>query len=293
MKNFLLLAPLLMASVVTAFAGDTVELNGMTSLFGENIAFMLLHQQGPAAPVSFYLLQGQSRHGIKLLAVDVANRRVQIERDGQTQYMRLSAAPDLTVPDEPAMVIGRRGGIRHIIPAQQAQLDQFLNQDPDVQKIISGQPIFTGAYVGAPLPGPGSSGNSSGGSSTGNSSSGSNSGSDSSGSTAANNNTGSQSSSGSSNANSPVNANSTPATSASATKPDYTQQPWYQLSQAIERNRLNTAPQVMIGEMEPLPRTPLTPPNTPPILIGADTYFANRISNFSYVGPENGWSNQD
>lgn len=288
MKKSLTLATLLIATGTTGFAGDTVELNGITSLFGQKMAFMLLHQQGPAAPVSFYLMEGQSQHGIKLVTVDLANCRVQIERDGQKQYMRLSSAPDLTVTEAP-LIPGRHGGIHRITPVEQARLDQFVSTDGAVQKILSGQPIYTGAYIGAPPAGtgsPGSSGNSPGGSENGTSST-----SDSSGGTGG---TGVNSTQGSNTgANSSSSASQgADASNSTASTDDYTKQYWYWTSRNVELNRIDTATKVLSGEMEPLPRTPLTPANTPPALVGTETFFGSHIPGFPDNSSVNGWGDQ-
>jgi hypothetical protein len=291
MKSSLSLAACLLLAGTAGSVADTVELNGLTSLFGENVAFMLLHRPGPAQPVSFVLFEGQAQFGIKLLAVDIHNQRAQIEQLGETQYVRLSSAPDLALIGAPVQP-GPFVAVKKLSPQDQQQLDNFLNADPDVQKLRSGAPVRVPIYSGN-VPG-----NTSGNSASGNSSS-------SPDNPVANNaNPNQNSSSGGStldgstsgsSADSPAisggsNGSSSPAPGSSV---DETQQYWYVTSRNIELTRLATAAQVADGEANPLPRTPLTPANTPPDLVGQETFFGNHIPGFvnggsPYAVDENG-----
>jgi hypothetical protein len=79
-----------------------MELNGIVNFSGFNCAFFVLNQPGSSAPRNFMLAQGESRFGIKLLAVDAVAGRVQIENCGQKQSLRICSAPDLT----PSPVLG-------------------------------------------------------------------------------------------------------------------------------------------------------------------------------------------
>ncbi len=62
---------------------------------------------------------------------------------------------------------------------------------------------------------------------------------------------------------------------------------WYQESESIEQSRRETAAQVLAGEMEPWPRTPLTPAGTPPALVGAGMFFSNHIPRYVVTGSLN------
>jgi hypothetical protein len=48
---------------------------------------------------------------------------------------------------------------------------------------------------------------------------------------------------------------------------------WMEQAQKIEQARLDTAQQVLAGELPPQPLTPLTPANTSALLIGSDSVF--------------------
>ena len=270
MKAACLLPLLLLLSSAASDFADTVQLNGITSLFGEKLAFLVVEQPGQNQPVSFILSEGQSQFGIKLLAVDIANCRVKIEQSGQMQSVRLCSAPIVAMPMAMAMAedAGRYPVPRQPTPQEQLQIQNFLNGDQDVPKIVSGNPIYLGAAspgnTGATKPGaaPGGAGASGG-----------------SDSTVVNNGSADPGT---------AQSDSAPDNSASDTsnssKTDYTKQFWYMTSMNIERNRLATANQVASGTMDPLPRTPLTPAGTPPALVGPETFFPDQIPGFQYGG---------
>jgi hypothetical protein len=279
MKTSLSLAALLLLSGAKNSFADTIELNGITRLLGENMAFVVLHQPSQTKPVSFILSEGQSQFGIKLLAVDFAHHRAKIEQSGQVQDLRLCSAPDLTLPEASVENSGQPFAAIRISPQEQQQLNYFLNQDEYVQKLKSGSPVPIPAY-------PGFVGNKQSGNGSGNSTS-------SPGNSIGNNGTADQggAQSGSS-ADSSTSSSSGSSSSSSAftanSNTDYTKEYWYVTSRNIELNRLNTAPQVANGDMGPLPRTPLTPPNTASYLIGSDTFFPNHIPGFVYGGSVDG-----
>jgi hypothetical protein len=264
---------------------DPVELNGITCLFGENMAVLVLHQPAQTRPVSFVLSEGGSRFGIKLLAVDVVNHRVKIEQAGQMQYLRLCSAPDLAMNPAPDETLTAPGEARPLNPREQSQLDNFLNQDDEAHRIKSGNPAVNPVYYGAPYPGSGKSdsapGNSASSSATGSGARAESGPSGSSDSPAVDAVTADPGSAGLGNS---TGDSSTGSDSTTSTAEDYTKQYWYVVSEGIEQNRLATANQVMSGAMDPLPRTPLTPAQTPPALIGSDTFFPNHIPGFPYTG---------
>ena len=325
---------LLVASAGSVFA-DPVELNGITSLFGENTAFLMLHPQSQTEPVSFALTAGESRFGIKLLAVDPRGHRATIEQAGETLYLRLCSAPDVasaTLQEgNPGWTRGRR-----LTQQEKSDLAHFLNQDPQVQGIKSGtakaNPVPAAPYPGStksdsapsasqtannsPTASSATSGSSSTGSSTASSTA--NSTANSTASSTANStgsSTGSStgglgnqisdnaatdsgasaasSTSGSVTGTSITSSTSVASTSADATasaEADDTTQYWYVTSVGIEQNRLATASQVLSGALNPLPRTPLTPAQTPASLVGSETFFPNHIPGFVYTGSVDGWA---
>jgi hypothetical protein len=79
----------------TTEAPLAVELNGVISFFGVRHAFFVLHQPG-SAPCSFMLAEGETRFGIKLLAVEGTLNHVQIENSGQKQTLRICSTPALS-----------------------------------------------------------------------------------------------------------------------------------------------------------------------------------------------------
>ena len=264
MKPCLSLVTLLLLSGAGGVFAGTVELNGITSLFGEKTAFLVLYSSPQADPVSFALTEGGSRYGVSLVAVDLDHRRAEIEQAGAIQYLRLCAAPDQTLGLDPVEKPGWLRG-RRLSSQERSQLGRFLNEDAEAQQIKSGAPVVNPVNYGAPYPAsakadaaPGGAANAS---STG-------------------------SASGASTGSSMVSSSSSPSGSAPGADAaanagaDYTKQYWYVASLGIEKNRIATASQVLSGAMGALPRTPLTPANTPADLIGSETFFASHIPGF-------------
>jgi hypothetical protein len=62
---------------------------------------------------------------------------------------------------------------------------------------------------------------------------------------------------------------------------------WYQESLGIEQSRKDTAQQVLAGEMDAWPRTPLTPPGTPAALLGDGMFFSNHLPRYVVTGSLN------
>jgi hypothetical protein len=275
MKPGLSLATLLLLSGAGALFADSVELNGITSLFGENTAFLVLYSSSQADPISFALTEGGSRYGVRLVAVDFAHRRAEIEQAGETQYLRLCTAPDAALGLDPA---GKPGWLRgrRLSPQELSQLGRFLNEDAEAQQIKSGTPVVNPVNYGAPYPASAKS-DAAPGSAADASSSGS--------------------ASGSSTGSSMVTSSSSPSgaatgsDAAASAATDYTKQYWYVASLGIERNRIATASQVLSGAMSALPRTPLTPANTPADLVGAETFFGSHIPGFPDTSSVDGFGN--
>jgi hypothetical protein len=280
MKSSCLLAVLLLLSGIGRCFADAIELNGITCLFGDKMAVLVLHGPAQIKPVSFALSEGQSRFGIKLLAVDATNHSVKIEQSGVEQSLRLCGIPVLAMPDTRVTAVDGSRLPRPLTSQEQSEVDRFVKEDQDAQKIKAGNPVVNVVNVGTPPPSiissgasANSSGSSSGGTSAGSSAAGS--GSVNGGAAGQGGTPGAGSS-----ADGLAGSASTGSGSASSSSVDYTQEPWYRASLVMEQNRLATAAMVSSGDMEPLARTPLTPPQTPPGLIGPDTFFSNRIPGF-------------
>src|SRR5208283_5253015 len=98
--------------------------------------------------------EGESKFGVKLLAIDIVNHRVKIEEFGETQDLRLCSAPDLALAGAAAQV-ARAGGLRagRLTPQEQLQIGRFLNTNEDFQKIQSGAPLLNPAFLAGPYPG--------------------------------------------------------------------------------------------------------------------------------------------
>jgi hypothetical protein len=142
-------ALLLLAGGLNSSAADLVELNGITCLCGEKMAFFVLHQPARTDPLNFALAEGESQFGFKLLAVDAIGHRVQIEKCGAKKFLRLGAAPDLTVTanPEPATTIGQPA-LDKSVPADGKSVASYLASE-ELQNIKSGHPIWTAAVAGA------------------------------------------------------------------------------------------------------------------------------------------------
>jgi len=246
-KTRFIVALLLLASRRENFA-SAIELNGITSLCGEKIACFALSSATTDKPVGFLLEEGQSRYGIKLLSVDFVRRRVQIAENGVERFIGLCHAPELISPAQGTgsdSMFGEASGA-----PEQWQVSQYLQTDESAQRIRSGDVLVDPTYFGASYPLAGGAGSASSGSAD-------------------------SASAPRSSANS-----SSGETGTSGPTTDYKKQYWYVESLNIERNRLATAGEVMKGETEPLPRTPLTPATTPDSLVGKETLFANHFADF-------------
>ncbi len=97
MKAALTLAGfILLAGLQPASAAYSVALNGIASLFSHKLATLVLGRGENYPPTGFTLAEGESQFGIKLLAVDAAGQRVQIEQHGKKIYLRLTGAAAMT-----------------------------------------------------------------------------------------------------------------------------------------------------------------------------------------------------
>ena len=255
---------LLLAGRLAAPAADSVALNGITCLFGEKMAFLLLYQPAQTKPLSFTLAEGESQFGFKLLAVDAVGHRVQIEKCGLKSYLRLGNAPDLSAPantktpvdtDQPVLI--------KPIPTDRQAVASYLTSD-EMKRIQAGNPSWNATMVGTGY----SSGSGQNTSATQNAAAGAND---------VGQNAGAGTSA--SNSNHPV----TNPVAASAPN-NYASELWYQESLSIEQSRAMTVDDVLAGKLTPFPRTPLTPSGTPGQLVSQEVYFANYVPGFHVTG---------
>ena len=262
MKKSLTLAAVLLAGVHRTPA-DSLELNGLTSLPEIKMAFLTLYQPAQTKPINFTLSEGEAQFGIKLVAVDAASHRVQIEQCGLKKFLRLSSAPDLTMAENPVTVAVGDG----ISAEEQQVIAKYLaGGGKELERLKAGNPASNPILNLFPGNGGAKSEQKSGSDS---------------GKTA--DNSGSSSSGNSSSDNSGTShdaSNATGAKSDSRASTDGTKEEWYQESLTIEQNRLATVDDVLAGNATPWPRTPLTPANTPARLIGKETFFGNHIPNY-------------
>jgi hypothetical protein len=273
MKTPLLLGVvLLLAGGLSSPAADSVELNGISCLGSQNLACFLLFQPAAVKPINFMLAEGESKYGFTLVAVEAAKRRVVVQQCGVKKYVRINSTPELIPTNDPEAETVAPG--RHSIPLQasdKAAVAAYLAAD-DAARILAGNPRLPVAVV----PGAVNGSNSGHGTSTGQNDAGPDVASPPGGS-------GTSSSSGNQGVNTGITGGN--STGTTGTGPDNSQnQLWIQESTSLEQSRLQTWDQVLSGQLEPLPRTPLTPPGTPSQLVGQDVFFANFIPGFKETG---------
>ena len=211
---------------------------------------MVINRESEANPTSFMLSEGQSQFGIKLLAVDVAGQRVQIEQSGIKQYLHICSTPNLTLPAN-GETGAETGNLRVLA---EKSVEEFLASEV-VQRIKAGDYVWNGRASGgkqisADKQNTGNTGNDGNTGSTG----------------VAN------------------NVNSAEIVSSANAQKDYTKEYWYQDCLATEQSRIQYAREVLSGEMTPYPRTPLTPSGTPSQLMDRETIYSSHIPGYRMVG---------
>jgi len=211
-----------------------VILNGVTSIFGEPSALLQVTPAGQ--PTANILLDvGQQSYGVKLLAVNVSAASVRIENGGQIQTLKICSAPALDAAPANTATSADAASIVHS-PAE------TMPRGLDGQ-IVSNVPLPNNLTAGAVLTG-GDAVNASSKSSTA---------------------AGSDKVSNASNADSAA-ANSTGSAGTDAPK-THVYYWWMADAQQIEQTRQATVQQVLAGELQPQPLTPLTPAGTSASLI--------------------------
>jgi hypothetical protein len=236
---------LLLLGLLRGAAEDAVELNGITCLLGSKMACLLLYQTARPKPINFMLAEGESQFGVKLLAVDAAGGRVQIQHQGAKKYLRIGSVPGMSALAAPEPV---KATARPALPDAQAVAGYLAGEE--VKRIQAGNPVWNGMGASA----------------------------------AKNNSSAGQNTSGGQNdAAGTGSGNSSPSTAPSSQN-DYAGEVWYQESVSIEQSRAMTVNDVLAGTMTPWPRTPLTPANTPAQLISREVFFSNHIPGFRVTG---------
>ncbi len=223
----------------------SLELNGISDTFGHKSAFFVLARPDVwAMPRSFMLAVGESQYGIKLLSVDADFSHVQIERDGLKQSLRLRSAMDLLPPTVSEMT----GTPGKTSARGEDGLAENMGPNNLVDARLAGMPGYGSLpAISSRSPSP-----------------------------VKNPAPGAASTPGSK----PSNSNDPNGVDPAIVFQDQSQSEWYQESANIERNRKETAPAVLAGEMDPWPRTPLTPSGISDKLIGNETFFSDHIPGY-------------
>ena len=243
----------LAAGAVVAIAQETgpvpsgIVLDGVTTILGDNRACFKVTFTDGVPEADFMLTEGQAQYGIQLLAVDAQLNAVTIRNQGVTQIIPICKTPTVLATATAGVNASVRLGC-HDNPGT-VFTGNVQSGGNETQPAANGQ--FPQGYA------MGAGGFQSGGLQNG--ASGNNN--DSSGN--ADNNVAS--------ADNPSNGSSTGA--GDNTTPSHLYQWWVKEAEKIERARIETASRVMAGEWPPYPLTPLTPPNTPAQLIGADSLY--------------------
>lgn len=207
-----------------AWGGEAnVTLNGVASVFGTRVALFKTQLDEP-----FSLMEGESRSGIKLLAIDFSAGSVRVECEGKQTTLRICQAPKLAVEQvaaegEVAVVAG---------VGSEGQGNAALAGVTGLGGKLGDLGTAAGGGVGGV-----------GGQKT--------------------------------DPNLPAVEENPAVANAGKSGKKGTQiyQWWTKEAQKIEAARVATAARVMAGEWPPYPRTPLTPVDTPPQLVSADSVF--------------------
>jgi len=241
-------APMVDAATQTAQPVPSgIVLNGIAATLGDKRAFFRVSFTAGAREANFMLAEGQSRYGIRLLAVNPQLSTVTVSHEGLTQTISICSTP--TLLSTPASDIASAPPGNNDVPGVNSGGNALASSD-EVQ--AADPPHFAHPVHAA---GWGGGQNGSSGGAANNAASGDN-GSD-------NGSVGS-SSGGNGSVGSSFGANGSQ---------EHLYQWWVQEAQKIEQARIETAQRVLAGEWQPYPLTPLTPPSTSPQLIGPDSVF--------------------
>jgi hypothetical protein len=200
-----------------------VTLNGVAAVFGTRVALFKTQLDEP-----FSLMEGESRSGIKLLAIDFSAGSVRVECEGKQTTLRICQAPKLTAEQVVAGAVVAAGA--------------EVTGGGQGNDLTGANAVGTSGIQG----GVGTAGAGGGGA-------------------------GGQKS----DPNLPAVEENPAVANAGKSSQTSSQvyQWWTKEAEKIEAARMATAARVLAGEWPPYPRTPLTPVNTPPPLVSADSVF--------------------
>ena len=215
-----------------------IVLNGLMTLSGDRQAFFKVSFTSGASAADFMLSEGQTRYGIRLLAVNTRSNVVTISSQGFTRNISICATPTLLASTDsgagPATAANKNDPGADATGNSPASIDETQPADP---------PRFAHPVNAAGWGGLQNGSTSDPGNNTPSISS-----ADSAGSTSA-------------------------ASSGDSQTSEHVYQWWVKEAEKVEQARQETAQRVLAGEWPPYPLTPLTPPGTPPQLVGADSVF--------------------
>ena len=227
-----------------ASTSPTLEVSGMVVFGNLKAAVLVMDGSLIKAGRSFVLTEGETRYGIRLLSVDMLNRRVQVDNGGEKLVLSIGRAHDVTA------MLAEMAAAQAAASVQERDGVQLPPSTEVNTALIPGNPGWGTLPLNTPVARAAAAAN------------------------AQTPDTPSKSPAVASDPNVLI--------SGDAGNPDsLTDSSWYEASQRIERKRIATSAEVLSGEMSPLPRTPLTPPGTPLDLVdNANGVFANHSPDF-------------
>jgi hypothetical protein len=238
-------------------------MNGIVTVLGDKRVIIRTHDAS-GAEMSYMLVEGQSRGGIKLLSVDTKNGVAKFDNHGALQVVRICSTPELTVaaaalknqvsapsPAHPAAAVDRAPAPAPTAASSAAGAEEFNPGYLPVAASGRNSPAASGGGTTDTTPGTGTAGTAATETTTV-------------GMTTAGTGTANDSSAGTSTASDPL----------AWAKNTW----WYTGSQDIEQARTETADAVRNGALPAYPLTPLTPAATPADLIGPGQAFFNHFA---------------
>jgi len=219
-------------------------MNGIVMVPGDKRVLIKTHD-ATGSEINFMLAEGQSRNGIKLLSVDTKNNLAKFDNHGTLQVLKICPTPELTVAFASSQ---NRRGASSSSPSSAATGKMVPRTSTSENLPNEAAGAFSPGYI-AGATGSGSASTISGGAPP-------------------------AATTGANPANGSTAWVSSAPDSSSAEKATW----WYTGSQEIEQARSETAEAVRNGFLPAYPLTPLTPPGTPPELIGPEQAFFNHFT---------------
>ena len=242
LKHLLLTS--LLTSATSGWAAGEVALNGIACLPGKRYA-MFEVSQSVTSQKAIMLAEGETLNGLTLISVDAGAGRVEVEQDGVRQSLRIGSASGGPLPSLLQLVESVRARYEYI-PKRSNNLTDAQNDLAEQYQIMAGNPGF--GTIPAKTP-------------------------DNSRSVEKSPDTAAKATD--NDFKSVDGSPDTVPTDSTKATTDKTQEYWYKESTRIEARRIASAADVLAGEMDPWPRTPLTPPITPSSLVRREFYFSN------------------